>query len=168
MQTRRLGRSNIEVSPLGLGCWAIGGEYTFADEDDRRQIGWGAVDDADSARAIQRALDLGVTLFDTADVYGCGHSERVLGQALGARRPQVVLATKFGMVFDEETGTVFAQRRRPITPQDINQALEASLRRLKTDYIDLYQFHDGEYPPQEAAPVVDALENLVAAGKIRC
>ena len=71
-------RTGIQVSALGLGCWAIGGPYT----SNGRPAGWGEVDDEESIRAIRRALDLGVTLFDTADVYGCGHSERVLGRAL--------------------------------------------------------------------------------------
>ena len=91
MTTKRtLGRSGIEVSALGFGCWAIGGEWQAADG---QPLGWGKVDDEESVRAVRRALDLGVTFFDTADVYGTGHSEEVLGRALGARRDDVVLAT---------------------------------------------------------------------------
>lgn len=78
--TRTFGRSNIEVSALGMGCWAIGGSFWAGD----LPLGYGEIDDAESMRAIQRALDLGVTLFDTAGVYGCGHSERILGRALGS------------------------------------------------------------------------------------
>ncbi len=89
LMKRTLGRSGIEVSALGLGCWAIGGPWTF----DGRQAGWGHVDDGESIRSIQRALDLGITFFDTADVYGCGHSERILGRALAGRRQEAVIAT---------------------------------------------------------------------------
>src|SRR5512142_2085712 len=99
MFTRSLGKSGISVSALGLGCWAIGGPFWKGDTP----VGWGQVDDHESIRAIQRALELGVTLFDTADVYGCGHSEQVLGQALAGQRDQVFIATKFGQTFDEST-----------------------------------------------------------------
>jgi aryl-alcohol dehydrogenase-like predicted oxidoreductase len=160
MLTRTLGRSGLEVSALGLGCWAIGGPFYR----DGNPVGWGDVDDAESLRALQRALDLGVTFFDTSDVYGCGHSERILGQALQGRRDRVVVATKFGNVFE-------AGKRRIIgasaDPEYIKAACEASLQRLNTDYIDLYQFHLGNYPAAEADIVRDALEGLVAAGKIR-
>lgn len=158
--TRRLGRSGIEVSAVGMGCWAIGGPY-FSGET---PIGWGDVDDAESIRAIQRALDLGATFFDTADVYGTGHSERILAQALAGRRDQVVIATKFGNTFDEAT----RQNTGPnAAPDYIRQACEASLKRLNTDYIDLYQFHINAYDPERGAEVRDTLETLVQAGKIR-
>lgn len=98
--TRVLGRSGIEVSGLGFGCWAIGGPWQGPDGS---PFGWGKVDDEESVRAVRRALDLGVTFFDTADVYGTGHSERVLGRALGRRRADVVVATKWGNRFDEES-----------------------------------------------------------------
>jgi aryl-alcohol dehydrogenase-like predicted oxidoreductase len=99
--TRTLGRSGRTVSALGFGCWAIGGPW----QSDGQPAGWGQVDDQESVAAIRRAVDLGVSLFDTADVYGCGHSERVLGQALAGVRDQVVVATKFGLVFDEQRRT---------------------------------------------------------------
>ena len=147
MFRRKLGPSNIMVSAMGLGCWAIGGNT------------WGDVDDNDSIRAIQRALDLGITLFDTADVYGSGHSEQILGQALGKRRSEVFIATKFGNGKDKQIGNRSAGAF-------ITRACEASLKRLNTDYIDLYQFHKNNYG-QKAEPIRDALEALVAAGKIR-
>ncbi len=104
---RKLGRSDIEVSAMGLGCWAIGGPFLL----DGKADGWGEVDDNESIRAIHRAIDLGITFFDTADVYGTGHSERILGQALEGYRDKVVIATKFGYTYDEErreiTGWVF-------------------------------------------------------------
>jgi aryl-alcohol dehydrogenase-like predicted oxidoreductase len=95
---RRLGRSGIEVSALGLGCWAIGGTFYL----DGRADGYGHVDDAESIRAIQTAIDLGVTFFDTSDAYGTGHSEHILGQAVRHRRDEVVLATKFGYTHDSD------------------------------------------------------------------
>lgn len=160
MFTRVLGRGGPAVSALGLGCWAIGGPFWRGDQP----IGWGKVDDAGSLRAVQRALDLGVTFFDTADVYGCGHSERVLGRALAGRRTQVVIATKFGNVFDEQTRHVTGEGA---SPAFIRRACEASLERLQTDYIDLYQFHLGRYDLALAAEVRDTLETLVSEGKIR-
>lgn len=160
MFTRVLGRNGPAVSALGLGCWAIGGPFWRGD----RPIGWGQVDDAESLRALQRALDLGVTFFDTSDVYGCGHSERLLGRALAGRRTHVVIATKFGNVFDEQTRHVTGE---DASPAFIRRACEASLARLQTDYVDLYQFHLGRYDLSRAVEVRDTLESLVAEGKIR-
>jgi aryl-alcohol dehydrogenase-like predicted oxidoreductase len=145
---------------LGAGCWAIGGPWRF----DGRPSGWGAVDDQESTRAIHRALELGVTLFDTADVYGCGHSERVLGRALAGHRDEVVLATKFGLRFDEATRSGSGA---DASPGYVRRACEASLRRLGTDRIDLYQLHAGADDRAAATEVVEVLETLVAEGKIR-
>ena len=158
--TRQLGRSGIEVSAMGLGCWAIGGPFSAGDE----AVGWGQVDDNESIRAVQRAIELGVTFIDTADVYGAGHSERVLAKALSGKRDSVVIATKFGNTFDESS--------KQITGSDasaayIHKACEASLKRLNTDYIDLYQFHINEYDTGLAGEVRDVLEELVGQGKIR-
>jgi aryl-alcohol dehydrogenase-like predicted oxidoreductase len=155
-----LGRSGIEVSALGMGCWAIGGPFWSGTTPN----GWGEVDDEESIRAIHKALELGVNLFDTANVYGAGHSERVLARAFEGRRAQVVIATKFNAVFDETTRQVTGS---DTSPEGIRQACEDSLRRLNTDYIDLYQFHDNGYPADKAAPVRDTLELLVNEGKIR-
>ena len=160
MFTRKLGKSGIEVSALGLGCWTIGGRLWRDD----MPAGWGEVDDAQSIRAVHRALDLGVTFLDTADVYGGGHSEVVLGKALAGRWDQVVLATKFGNVFDPETRQITGA---DACPEYIRKACEASLGRLKTDVIDLYQLHVGTLDPTEALMARDALESLVAEGKIR-
>ena len=99
MNNRTLGRSGIEVSPLGMGCWAIGGHFLL----DGKPDGWGNVDDAESIRAIHLALDSGVNFFDTSDAYGTGHSERVLSKALEGRREQAVIATKFGFTYNEAT-----------------------------------------------------------------
>ena len=157
---RTLGRSEIEVSALGMGCWAIGGPFWSGEIP----IGWGEVDDEESIRAIHKALDLGVNLFDTANVYGAGHSERVLARAFEGRRAQVVIATKFNAVFDETTRQVTGS---DTSPESIRNACEDSLRRLNTDYIDLYQFHDNGYPAEKAAPIRETLEELVKEGKIR-
>jgi len=158
--TRPLGRSGITVSAMGLGCWAIGGPFW----NNGRPVGWGQVDDDESVRAIHRALDLGVTFLDTADVYGCGHSERVLGRALTGRRNKAVIATKFGQVFDEQTRQVTGY---DVSPERIRRACEASLRRLGTDYIDLYQLHVKDVTPIQAVVARDTLEELAAAGQIR-
>ena len=158
--TRKLGRSGIEVSPMGLGCWAIGGPFW---EGETPQ-GWGEVDDEESIRAIHTGLDLGITLFDTANVYGAGHSERVLARAFAGIRSHVVIATKFNAVFDEATRKVTGS---DTSPAGIRAACEASLQRLNTDYIDLYQFHDNGYPPEKAEPVRETLERLAQEGKIR-
>lgn len=152
MFTRQLGKSGISVSAMGLGCWAIGGDR------------WGQVNDQESIRAIHRALDLGITFFDTADVYGAGHSEQVLGQALHGKRNQVIIASKFGNSTDPKTS-------EPLNAQNaesfIANACETSLKRLNTDYLDLYQFHVGNFPVSEADTIEAGLEALVSAGKIR-
>jgi aryl-alcohol dehydrogenase-like predicted oxidoreductase len=149
------------VSALGLGCWAIGGPMSGSDG---KPIGWGAVDDEESSRAIRQALDLGVTFFDTADVYGGGHSERILGRALGADRDRVVLATKFGITFADEgrraTGT-------DASPEYVRDACQASLKRLGTDRIDLLQLHIGDASVGESDAIAGALEELVGEGAIR-
>jgi len=161
MLTRTLGRSGIQVSAVGLGTARMGG------------LGW-QVDDrivpADThaikadIRAIHRALDLGINFFDTADVYGSGHSERILGKALADRRHRVVLSTKFGETFDEETRQPTEEE---LNPAYIRRACEASLRRLNTDYIDLYLFHLRDYDLERAGEVRQTLETLVEEGKIR-
>jgi len=160
MFQRRLGKSGIEVSGLGMGCWAIGGPWLMGENP----AGWGQVDDAESLRAIHCALDLGINFFDTAANYGAGHSERLLGQALAGRRDRVIIATKFGYQVDED--------KKVVWPRDdvvgwVRQECEDSLRRLNTDYIDLYQFHVGAYEPAKAGEVREELEKLVTAGKIR-
>jgi len=158
--SRTLGRSGIQVSPMGLGCWAIGGLVWRG----QTPVGWGEVDDHESIRAIQRALHLGVNFFDTADAYGTGHSETVLGKALEGKRSQVVIATKFGNTYDESTRQLVEANA---SPSYIRWACEASLRRLMVDYIDLYQLHLGGLDLEQAAVVRDTLEQLVIEGKIR-
>jgi len=161
MEKRTLGNSGMEVSPLGLGCWAIGGPFTMFGQQD----GWGQVDDAESIRAIQRAVELGVTLFDTADAYGTGHSEEILGKALRERRKDVVIATKGGFVYDREQRALTGQ---DYSPRYLRWALEASLRRLGTDYVDLYQLHTGSIPPEAVEPAFGELEHMKQEGKLLC
>ncbi|WP_433529292.1 aldo/keto reductase [Micromonospora sp. CA-263727] len=159
--TKALGRSGIEVSAIGMGCWAIGGALWG---DDGQPYGWGEVDDDESVRAIHAALDYGVNFFDTASNYGAGHSERVLGRALAGRRDQVVIATKFGHTSDEATRRATGADH---SPGYAVASLEASLRRLGTDHVDLYQLHLNDLPTAAALDLVDTLEALVTQGKIR-
>ena len=158
---RKLGRSNIQVSALGLGCWAIGGPWFWLDG----QGGWGDIDDNESVRAIHTALELGINFFDTAANYGTGHSERMLARALKGKRDQAVIATKFGFHVDE------AAKRVTFRTDDhllhVRQECEDSLRRLNTDVIDLYQLHVWDYPIEKVPAMVDTLESLVSDGKIR-
>ena len=140
MQTRKVG--SLKVSVVGLGC---------------NNFGW-RIDAAASAKVIDAAIESGVTFFDTADRYGKGQSEEFLGRALGKRRDEIILATKFGM--EMEKGQLGA------SPKYIREAIDASLRRLRTDRIDLYQLHQ----PDSRTPIADtlgALDELVRAGKVR-
>ena len=148
MEYRRLGRSDLEVSVIGFGTWELGGDY-------------GAIVKQEADAAIHRALDLGVTLFDTAPAYGQGRSEEVLGQALGPRRKDVILVTKVGVTWDENDNWFFEGSR-----ESIFQEVEDSLRRLQTDYIDLLLVHrpDLQTPLPE---VVSALDGIRRSGKAR-
>ena len=157
---RKLGRSGIAVSAMGMGCWAIGGPFWSGDTPH----GWGEVDDGESIRAIQTCIYMGINFFDTANVYGAGHSEMVLARAIEGCRDKVIIATKFGSTFDEKTKQTTGS---DASPEGIRQACEESLRRLNTDYIDLYQFHINNFPVSEAQGVRNTLEDLVREGKIR-
>jgi aryl-alcohol dehydrogenase-like predicted oxidoreductase len=148
------------VPALGIGTWALGGDWEF----NGQPAGWGPVDDDESVAAVRAAYDGGVRFVDTADVYGCGHSERVVGRAIAPFRDDVVLATKVGLVFDEETRTGAGS---DLTAAHIRKACEASLRRLGVDHIDVYQIHPGDADAEQAKDAVGAFEELVAAGKIR-
>jgi aryl-alcohol dehydrogenase-like predicted oxidoreductase len=163
---RSLGRSGIEVSAMGLGCWAIGGPWNFLGNP----AGWSIVEDAESIRAIHKALERGVNFFDTAANYGCGHSERILGQAIQGRRDRVVIATKFGYQVDEVHKNVRAYGESEETSdvaRYLRGDLEASLKRLNTDYVDVYQLHVWGLQIERALQVRDVLEVLVSEGKIR-
>jgi aryl-alcohol dehydrogenase-like predicted oxidoreductase len=140
LEQRKIG--SLEVSLVGVGC---------------NNFGW-RIDAAATAQVVDAAIESGINFFDTADIYGGGSSEEFLGRALGNRRRQVVLATKFGMKMDE--------RRRGAKPDYVRQAADDSLRRLGTDYIDLYQLHQPD-PETPIADTLGALDELVKAGKVR-
>lgn len=150
MKTRQLGRSGLTVSALGLGCMGMSDFY-------------GQQDDAESTRTLHRALDLGVTFFDTADMYGPYKNEELLGRAFKGRRDSVVLATKFGIQRDPNDPTKRGINGRP---EYVKAACEASLKRLGTDHIDLYYQHrvDPNTPIEET---VGAMSRLVEEGKVR-
>jgi aryl-alcohol dehydrogenase-like predicted oxidoreductase len=149
-----------------MGCWAIGGPWTWAQPGrDPYPAGWGNTDDEESVRAVHAALDLGVDFFDTAANYGAGHSEVILGRALKGRRDGVVIATKFGHIVNEQEKTVYGDPNQIIG--NVRTDVENSLRRLQTDFIDIYQLHEGDYDPKLAVELQTILEELVEAGKIR-
>ena len=159
MKFRPLGQSGIEASVVAFGAWAVGGWY------------WGGADDQDSIDAIRAALDDGITLIDTAPVYGVGHSEEIVGKAIKGRRDEVILATKCGLIWHATSGThLFDQAGKAIHlylgPESIRYEIEQSLRRLQTDVIDLYQTHwqDVTTPIEET---MATLLDLKKEGKIR-
>ena len=156
---REIGRSGVKASAVGLGTWAIGGWM------------WGGTDEAQSIAAIQSSLDAGVTLIDTAPAYGLGRSEEIVGKAIAGRRDKAVIATKCGLVWHTQKGKHFFDQdgkpvHRYLGRDAIIHEVEESLRRLGTDYIDLYITHwqDSTTPIEET---VAALEELKQAGKIR-
>lgn len=152
MRTKRLGKNGPELSIIGFGAWAIGGPWEY---------GWGPVDDESSKKAIRKALDLGINWIDTAAVYGLGHSEEVVSEAIKGKRHDVFIATKCGLVWDDRKRVT-----RSIKPDSIRREIEASLHRLNTDYIDLYQIHWYD----EVTPVEDAwgmMSKLQEEGKTR-
>ena len=145
MQERNLGKSGLRVSVVGLGCNNFGGR----------------IDLEATRKVVHKAIDLGIALFDTADVYGeRGGSETLLGQVLGDRRKDIVLASKFGMVMDD------AEKLKGGSRRYIMRAVEDSLRRLKTDWIDLYQLHRND-PLTPLEETLRALDDLIRQGKVR-
>jgi len=149
MKTRKLGKNGPNVSALGLGCMGMSEFY-------------GSQDDAESIATIHRALDLGLTFLDTADMYGCGKNERLVGQAIQDRRAEVFLATKFGNVRDEQGKFIGVNGH----PKYVHSACDASLRRLGVDVIDLYYQHrvDPNVPIEDT---IGAMSELIDAGKVR-
>ena len=147
MEYRAFGRTGLDVSAIGYGCWEIGG-------------GYGHFDESEVVAAVQRALDLGINLFDTAEGYGYGQSERLLGKALGARRKEAIVVTKFGIYRPEGEWQRDSRRETALA------AIDRSLKALGTDYVDVYLIHwpDRETPLEES---MGALEEIVQAGKAR-
>lgn len=147
MEYRQLGRTGLQVSAIGFGCWEIGGTY-------------GRIDETQFQLAVQRAIEGGITCFDTAEAYGMGVSERALGQALGGRRRDVVVVTKFGVGYADRPTRRDGSRGRVVA------SIEKSLQSLKTDYVDVYLVHwpDPDTPPEET---MRALDDIVREGKAR-
>jgi aryl-alcohol dehydrogenase-like predicted oxidoreductase len=141
-----------------MGCWAIGGAMASGSQ----QLGYAGADDDESRHSIRRAVELGVNLFDTADAYGTGHSERLLGDVL-RDLPGVLVATKFGNTIDEKSRQLTGV---DVRPSYVRKALDASLSRLQRDRVDLYQLHTPDVSADQAADLVEVLEELVAAGKL--
>jgi aryl-alcohol dehydrogenase-like predicted oxidoreductase len=153
MKTRRLGDSDLDITPLGFGAWAIGGgDWAFA---------WGSQNDGDSIAAIHEALDLGINWIDTAPVYGLGHSEEVVARALAGVPRKPLIFTKCGRVWDESR-----QVGKRLTAASIRTECEASLRRLRVDRIDLYQIHWPE-PDEDVEEGWAECARLQAEGKVR-
>jgi aryl-alcohol dehydrogenase-like predicted oxidoreductase len=157
VRIRRFGATHLHASAIGFGTWALGSDW------------WGEHEDPD--RLVARALELGITFFDTGDTYGQGVNEEIVGAALaraGARRDAVALSTKFGYVLDSERqGHAEGERPHDWSPQRTRRALEASLRRLRTDYVDLYQLHNPRMDALERDDLWEELEALKAEGKLR-
>jgi aryl-alcohol dehydrogenase-like predicted oxidoreductase len=153
MQTRKLGWTDLKLSTVGLGTWAIGGSgWMYA---------WGPQDDKESIATIRRALELGINWIDTAAVYGLGHSEEVVGKAIKELRDKPVIATKCSRVWDKEGNIGHGLKK-----ESINSEVEASLKRLKIDVIDLYQIH-WPAPDEEIEEGWGAISDLVKQGKVR-
>lgn len=153
MKYRDFGNTGIKVSEIGFGCWAIGGN--------NHGNSYGPTTDKSSTDAINKALELGLNFFDTADVYGWGHSEELLGKVLRGKRDRVVIATKVGADFYQGTGF------QTFTPDYIRFALEKSLTRLKTDYIDVYQLHNPPMKLISKEETYATLRELKKEGKVR-
>ncbi|SFL12313.1 Predicted oxidoreductase [Paenibacillus sp. 1_12] len=155
MKYRKLGKNGPEISVIGFGSWAIGGAGWAS--------GWGDQDDQLSYDSVRAALDAGITFYDTAAVYGLGYSEEIIGKALKGDRDKIVLATKCGLVWDEQRNV-----SKNGTYDSVIREAEASLKRLGTDYIDLYQMHwpdtDTKAPAEET---MRAMDKLIQDGKVR-
>jgi aryl-alcohol dehydrogenase-like predicted oxidoreductase len=156
MQYRKFGNTDLLVSEIGFGAWPIGGNAVVGNTP----IGWGKADDATSVQAIHRAMDRGINFFDTADFYGLGHSEILIGKQIGANK-EMIVATKVGHRNIEET------IRLDYSKEYILSACDASLKRLKRDYIDYYQLHSARLEHFEKEKCVEAMELLKQQGKIR-
>jgi aryl-alcohol dehydrogenase-like predicted oxidoreductase len=158
MKYRELGNTGIKVSEIGFGAWAIGGPS----EASGTPLGWGQTSDDESLAAVRRARDLGITFFDTSDSYGFGRSESLLGIVLSRKRQDVVIATKVGNV-----RTSAGELKKDFTQQHIFHAVDASLKRLRSDYIDLYQLHNPTLQDLQDEHIQEAMDRLQELGKIR-
>ena len=155
MKYRLLGKTGLRVSEIGFGSWAIGGSMDVSGFP----VGWRDVTDAESIAAIERALDLGINFFDTADMYGRGHSEELLGKSLKGK--DVIIATKVGNRIDEQGA------RKDFSATYVRESIEGSLRRLNREVIDVYQFHNPEPNDYRSQDLLEVLQELKHEGKIR-
>ena len=151
---------DLEISPLGLGCWPIGGEMYNADG---QSVGYPGANDHDSMKAIHAALDNGITLFDTAAAYGAGHSERLLAKAL-KNRSEAIIVTKIGIAINEATKTLTSD---DTSPESVMPAIDGCLKRLNRETIDLLLLHPNEVLIDEASLVFDEMEKARQLGKIK-
>ena len=158
MNYRKLGRTGLQVSEVGFGAWAIGGPAKLGDKN----IGWGPVDDKESQKALLAAFNAGINFYDTADVYGWGHSEDVIGKTFKGKREKIIIASKVGNRVDESGNWI-----KDFSEKWVRQAVEASLRRLQTDYIDFYQLHSPHEDFEYTHKTFDVFEDLKKEGKIR-
>jgi aryl-alcohol dehydrogenase-like predicted oxidoreductase len=158
MHYRKLGKTGLTVSEIGFGAWAIGGPSGASGTP----LGWGKTSDDESLAAIRRARELGVTFFDTADSYGFGRSESLLGIVLSRKREDVVIATKVGVARDAD-----GRLRKDFSREHIQYAVDGSLKRLRTDYIDLYQLHNPTIADLRRDDIHEAMDRLQEVGKIR-
>jgi len=156
MQYRKFGGTDLLVSEIGFGAWAIGGGAMIGNTP----IGWGDADDITSIKAIHAALDAGINFFDTADIYGVGHSEELLGKTIDDKK-DIIIATKAGNVSRNNQFTVDYSRKY------ILAACEASLKRLKRDVIDYYQLHSARIQHLHNGECIEAMQQLEQQGKIR-
>lgn len=156
MKYRKLGRSSLEVSEVGFGAWSIGTKW------------WGEVSEHKSDELLKRAFSLGINFFDTADAYGDGQSERLIAKVLKTKRDRIVISTKFGYdIYSGQERKGHEERRQNFSPEFIRLALQKSLERLETDYIDLYQIHNPRMSVITDVKVFETLEDLRKEGKIR-
>ncbi len=157
MQYRTLGNTGLELSAVGFGVWTVSTTW------------WGVTDEDERLRLLRRAFDLGVTFFDTADTYGNGRGETILAEALGDVRDEIVIGTKFGYDWYANAGQRDGHKELPqdFSPQFLRRAVEESLRRLDTDYIDLYQLHNPRVDALARDDLFAELEALKSEGKIR-
>lgn len=157
MKYRILGKTGFEVSEIGFGSWAIGGPI----EVGGKPLGWGKVKDDESIDAIKKALDLGVNFFDTADIYGLGHSEELLGKIIGKNK-DIIIATKVGNVKVSS-----GEHKKDFSIEHMEKACEESLKRLKREIIDIYQLHGPSIEELKKGECFENLEKLKKKGKIR-
>lgn len=144
-----------------MGCFGIGGPFMRSNGS---YLTYGEVDDKESIKTIHRAIELGINIFDTADIYGVGRSEKVLGKALKGYRDDNIIATKFGSVFEE--GNPLTPNKKNTSPEYIRNAVASSMKRLQTDFIDIYQLHSSNHDLDDARKVQTVLEELAEEGLI--